>query len=369
MPAPAPARIAAPAPARPVPVPSVAPAPARVAAPPARVAAPPARVAARAPASVQRFGLGDAWSFFANQANNIPGFRMLTIVLGVNPLTMAPVDRSAANVLRAIVEFIPGGGLIVQALQNSGVFEKAGAWVSEQLATLKMTGAALRDAVNTFLGTLKFSDIVDPGGVWERAKRIFTEPIGRLIDFVISLAVGILKLIKDAIVRPLAKLAEGTRGWDLLIAVLGNNPITGDKVPQTAETLIGGFLKLIGQDDVWENMKKSNAIPRAWTWFQGTKAAVIAFVSQIPDLFVAAFKSLTVEDVVLVAGAFQKVASVFGGFLVKFSDWAGKALWDLLELIFDVVSPAALGYIKKTGAALKSILQNPLPFVSDSQCG
>jgi hypothetical protein len=332
---------------------------------PAAPPATPAPVAKRAPASVQRLGLSDAWAFFANQANNIPGFRMLTIVLGMNPLTMAPVERSAANVIRALVEFLPGGGIVVQALQNSGVFDKVGAWVTDKLSTLAMTGSALRDAVNTFLGTLSWKDIFDLGGVWDRAKRIFTEPIDRLIAFVKGLATDILKFIKDAILLPLAKLAQGTRGWDLLIAVLGKNPITGDAVPQTAEALIGGFLKLIGQDEVWDNMKKANAIPRAMAWFQGAKAAVVGFVSQIPDLFMAAFKALTVEDVVLVAGAFQKVAAVFGGFAVQFVDWAGKALWDLLELIFDVVSPGALGYIKKTGAALKSILKDPLPFVGN----
>ena len=329
------------------------------------VSAPAAHVGARAPKSVQRLGISDAWNYFADKANIIPGFRMLTIVLGVNPLNMAPVDRSAANVLRAIIEFIPGGGLIVQALNNSGVFDKVGAWVSDQLATLKMTGSALKDAVTNFLGTLSWSDIFDLGGVWERAKRIFTEPIDHLIAFAKDLVVGILKFIKDAILLPLAKLAEGTAGWPLLIAVLGKNPITGDPVPQTAENLIGGFLTLIHQDEIWANMKKSNAIPRAWAWFKGTMAAVVAFVSQIPDLFIAAFKSLTIEDVVLVVGAFQKVASVFGGFIGKFIDWAGTAIWNLLEIIFDVVSPGALTYIKKTGAALKSILKDPLPFVGN----
>src|SRR5262249_22950327 len=105
------------------------------------------------------------------------------------------------------------------------------------------------------------------------------------------------------------------------------------------------------------------AIPRAWAWFQGAMGALMAFVSQIPDLFVAAFKSLTIEDVVLVAGAFRKVASVFGSFLGKFIDWAGTAVWNLLEIIFDAVSPGALTYVKKTGAALKAILKDPLPFV------
>jgi DNA uptake protein ComE-like DNA-binding protein len=56
---------------------------------------------------------------------------------------------------------------------------------------------------------------------------------------------------------------------------------------------------------------------------------------------------------------------VFGGFLGKFISWAGGTIWNLLEIIFDVVSPGAFSYVKKTGAALKSILKNPLPFVGN----
>ena len=50
---------------------------------------------------------------------------------------------------------------------------------------------------------------------------------------------------------------------------------------------------------------------------------------------------------------------------MQFVTWAGKAVWNLLEIIFDVVSPGAFIYVKKTGAALKSILKNPLPFVGN----
>ena len=61
----------------------------------------------------------------------------------------------------------------------------------------------------------------------------------------------------------------------------------------------------------------------------------------------------------------MKVGKAFGGFVGRFVSWGGNALWNLLEIIFDVVSPGALAYIKKTGAALKSILKNPLPFVGN----
>ena len=60
-----------------------------------------------------------------------------------------------------------------------------------------------------------------------------------------------------------------------------------------------------------------------------------------------------------------KFAAVFGGFAGQFISWVGTAAWNLLEIIFSVVSPNAWSYIQRTGAALKSILQNPIPFVGN----
>ena len=70
-------------------------------------------------------------------AYNIPGFRLLTIVLGFNPVNMSSTDRSAANILRALVELLPGGHLITQALDNHGVFNKAAAGQAAALAKSK----------------------------------------------------------------------------------------------------------------------------------------------------------------------------------------------------------------------------------------
>lgn len=322
-------------------------------------------VSERSPTQVQRLGLSDALNFFARQANNIPGFRMFTIVLGVNPINMSSVDRSPANIMRAIVEFLPGGGLITQALDNHGVFDKVGNWVAQQIATLGMVGGTIKQAISAFLDSLSWSDIFDLGGVWERAKRIFTEPIDRIISFVRNLVTGIITFIKDAILMPIARLAQGTPSYELLCAVMGKDPITGQAVPQNADTLIGGFMKLIGQSDVWENMKKANAVARAFAWFKGALASLLGFVRQIPTLFLNAFKALEIMDIVLLPRAFAKLVGVFGNFVVSFVQWAGNAVWNLLEIVVDSVSPGAFGYIKRTGAALKSILKNPLPFIGN----
>ena len=308
----------------------------------------------------------DPLDWLAGKANIIPGFRMFTIVLGVNPINMSPVDRSAANILRALIEFLPGGGLITQALENSGVFEKAGAFVEQQIASLGMTGSAIKSAVTEFIARLSLKRILlEPGTVWEEAKSIFTEPIDRIISFAKGLVNGIIDLIKDAILKPIAKLAEGTEGYNLLKGILGKDPITGETVERSAETLLGPLLKMIGLGDVWQKMQDAKAIPRAWAWFQSTMSQLVGFVSQIPDLFIAAFKALTIEDIILVPKAFAKLVGVFGGFIGKFVSWGLDAMFKLLEIVFDVVSPGAFAYIKKTGAALKAILQNPLPFVGN----
>jgi len=313
----------------------------------------------------QRWGVSDILDKFADKANIIPGFRMFTIVLGVNPINMSSVPRTTANVLRAVLELIPFGGLISQALDNYGIFEKIGAWVDQQLSSLAMTGAAIKDAVMDFINGLKLSDIFNLDGVWERAKRIFTDPIDRIINFVKGLVSGIVDFIKEAILKPLAALAASTPGWDLLIAVLGKNPITGEAVPRTAETLIGGFMKLIGQEEIWENIKKANALARAWAWFQTALDGLMGFVNQIPGLFISALKSLEIVDIIVPPLALVKVAKVFSGFFVQFVTWAGNTIWDLLKIIFEVVAPGAMPYLKKVGGALKKIFKDPITFVGN----
>jgi hypothetical protein len=322
-------------------------------------------VGASEPEHVQRLGFGDLSDWLADKANLIPGYRMVTLVLGVNPVNMKPVERSAANILRAVVEFLPGGGLIVQALDRYGVFDKVGSWIEGQLASLGLSRARINAALTQFIDSLGLGDLLRPGAVWDRAKAIFIGPVDRILAFVKSLAGQVLEFIKDAVLRPLAELASKTDGWDLLCAVLGKNPITGEAVPRTAETLIGGFMKLIGQQEIWENIKKANAIGRAWAWFQSALEGLLGFVRQIPSLFLGALKSLGIEDLVLLPQAFAKVGRAFAGFIGRFFSWAGNTVWNLLEIVFSVVAPEVLVYLRKAASAFKTILANPIGFVGN----
>ena len=324
-------------------------------------------VTQRTPPRVQRLGIDDVLDYFADKANLIPGFRLLTVVLGVNPVNMAPVERSAANILRGLLELIPvTGALISQALENYGIFTKVGAWIEGQIRTLGMVGGALKAALGKFLdypeldGHLRSRAACGSGASASSPNRSTSSSPSANRSPATSSSSSARRSCCRSPNWPKARAATTCSR-----PCSAQDPVTGEPVPRTAETLIPGFLKLIGEEEVWENMKKANAIPRAWAWFQGALAGLMGFVRQIPTLFMQALNSLEIIDLVLPPKAFVKIANVFGSFVVEFIIWAGKALWTLLEIIFDVVSPGALLYIKKTGAALKSILKNPMPFVGN----
>lgn len=318
---------------------------------------------AQATPAVQRLGIQDALDKFAEWAYAIPGFRLLTLIIGFNPVNMRSVDRTPANILRGLIELMPGGSFITQALDNHGIINKAATWVESKLSQLGDIGSGLKKALDDFLDSLSWTDIFHLGDVWDRAKRIFSEPINRLIDFAVSTALELLKIVKDAILKPLAALAKGTRGYDLLCVLLGADPITNEPVPATAENLLGGFMKLIGQEEIWQNIQKGHAIARAFAWFRNALGGLMGMVRAIPTKIINTLTSLTFKDIITVAGAFGKIVGAFVGIATDFIRWGLSTIWDLLQIIFDVVKPGLMGYIRRTGAALKSILKNPIPFL------
>lgn len=322
-------------------------------------------VQATGPPAVQRLGIGDALDFFARAAEAIPGFRMFTLVLGRNPINLQAVDRSPGNLLRAVVEMMPGGVLITRTLDGYGIIDRVAGWVQQQINGLGLVAGSIRQAIDRFLDSLSWTDIFDLGGVWERARRIVSEPIDRITAFIGNLVTGVLQFIRDAVLRPLAGLVQGTRGWDLLCAVLGRNPITGDAVPRTAETLIGGFMRLIGREEIWQNLQRANAINRAFAWFQGALAGLLGFVSALPGLFMDTLRSLGIADLLTPVQTFGRIVRVFGDFAGRFVSWAGQQVMSLLEIIFDVVAPAVMPYIRRAAGAFRTIVADPVRFVGN----
>jgi hypothetical protein len=280
-------------------------------------------VASRVDPHVQRWpsweSVTDPRGYFAREAANIPGFTMLTVVLGFNPINNERVERNAGNILRGAINMMPGGAMVSDALNKYGIFEKVSAWAAQRFEELKHLGATLVQGIKNLIDTVlssptKIFDCIEQG----RALALGT--IDRVTAFAKSLFNDIVNFVKDAILKPIAAFAQTTRGYPLLRTIMGRDPITGEAVPQTAETLLGAFLTFIGEEELWNTMQQAKAVPRAYAWFNGAVAALHGF-DRVPPLFILTLESLQLADLLVIPSMFAKFANVFGGFAAEFVSW------------------------------------------------
>lgn len=123
-----------------------------------------------APVRVQRLGLDDVLDGLAELAANVPGFTLLTLIIGRNPINMRAVERTLVNLLRGFMGLVPGGEILFQVLERYGVVTRLGNWLSQQAENAGLSFAGIRDAFTRFTDGLGWRDIFSPGDVWRRAR-------------------------------------------------------------------------------------------------------------------------------------------------------------------------------------------------------
>ncbi len=162
---------------------------------PAVVLAPSAPGVARVPdETVRRFGLGDLWNAIthAGQAvvdevkhkvsetvRKLPGYTLLTILLGQDPFTGQKVARTPTSLAHAVLELAPGGADLFQKLEQHHVLSKAFDWFNAHLATLSRVVMAVPGRLKDVLTSLGMNVVDDV----KRVTRVFTGVLDQLVNF------------------------------------------------------------------------------------------------------------------------------------------------------------------------------------------
>jgi hypothetical protein len=128
----------------------------------------------------------------AGIARRVPGYELLAVALGRDPISGRPAERGREAVLRALIALVPGGAAVMANLQQSGALQRAGAWLSSAVPKLGLTWEAIGGLFARAFGALKASDVLNPGAAWARLGGIFEPPLTRLRAFA-SAALGKLR--------------------------------------------------------------------------------------------------------------------------------------------------------------------------------
>ncbi|HEX3048824.1 MAG TPA: hypothetical protein VHY08_29010 [Bacillota bacterium] len=146
---------------------------------------------------------------------NIPGYDVLTLIIGRDPITGQEVKRDGIAFVKAIVGLIPGGKAIFENLEKAGVISRAVAWFKEEFKKLDLSFNTIKSlfnqAVEAIFGKPKkdkgfFSKLgrglvnlgkalLSPVETFNKLKHIFMGPIGRILNFIGSAGMKLLEFV------------------------------------------------------------------------------------------------------------------------------------------------------------------------------
>jgi Domain of unknown function (DUF4157) len=321
---------------------------------------------------VQRLGLDTILNWVADHAANIPGFTMLTVLLGRNPINNRPVERSGINLVRGLMGLVPSGDLIFRTLQETGVVDRAFSWLNTQVQQLNITWDGIKVLFQQAWDAVSIWDGFE--GAFAKIRGIFSPTVQRVMNFASSIVGKVIGFIKEAILQPVGQFVkEKVPGYKLLTVILGKDPVTGEPVERNATNFIGGFLELIpGGKETFKNLQESGAIARATTWLEQQIKGLNLTWEGIKALFSQAWNVLAIADLTSPLKAFSKIQTIFSPPIQRLSSFAVAVGKKVLEFVFEGVlklagpfAGAIMGAVKQSGDVFAKIIQNPIGFAGN----
>ena len=202
--------------------------------------------------------------WLSEHAHDVPGYELLTVILGQDPFTGEAVERTARNLIRGFITLMPGGAATFDQLAEAGVIDQAAERIESEMSRL---GISLELITGIFVGiwdTLTLDDLLDPIGAFDRILALFGEPLARLVEFVgvvievvVTLVLALMNFPSDLLGRVIAGAVQAIDDiqrdpvaflLNMLEAVkLGFSSFFGDIVGHLTQGLVSWLFRGLGQ--------------------------------------------------------------------------------------------------------------------------
>jgi hypothetical protein len=139
------------------------------------------------PAGVQCKATGDSgWILrkVGKLLRNIPGYDILSLVIGRDPITGQAVKRDGFAFVKAIVGLIPGGKRILAGLEKANVISRVVSWFKAEFQKLNISFQTIRSLFSRAWKSLSALDLFNRSEAFAKIKKVFMAPVNRVRNFI-----------------------------------------------------------------------------------------------------------------------------------------------------------------------------------------
>ena len=283
---------------------------------------------------VQRDGGGFLSGAIAELVRTVPGYDMLTVVAGYDPIANRNVDRSPENLTRGVLGLVPFGTVVANKLIELGVVQGAFRLIDDGLRAHNLTLQRIQGEIDQAWTEI---DLTDPEGAIAIVRRHVSGLYADALGFVQGILDAIVQLIRDAAVGVAEKYLAGTPVWELTRKVLHHDPLRGTPVEATTVEILGDFLTLIGKQDALAQMRERGTLQKTADWLDARIAQFLGILGELSALFKAGWEAIQPPNIADLGSTLEKLAIQAKGLIVRIGTFASDVLTEVVKLIKDAL--------------------------------
>ena len=281
--------------------------------------------------------------FIKDNVRHVPGYTLLTVVAGYDPLNDVNVDRNAINLIKGFMGLVPFGTAIFDKLQEYGIIDRVFEWVNTRLSELGLSMDSLLKLVQDAWDESSITTFVDV--VTEK----FTEVVRRVTTFATSLVDQIITWIKEALIDVAEPLLADNKAYGLIKKIIKYDPLRGIEVTATTVEILEDFLLLIGKETELEQMREKGTLQETADWLDTQVVTFMSLLGELRTLITAAWDAIQPSNLANIADSLSTLAINANGFLERVWNFAVGVALKVLEL----VKKSLLGWLSTQASAVR----------------
>jgi hypothetical protein len=281
--------------------------------------------------------------FIKNNVRHIPGYTLLTVVAGYDPLNDVNVERNAINLIEGFMGLVPFGTAIFDKLQEYGIIDRVFNWVNGRLSELGLSLDSLLKLVQDAWDESSLSTFIDV------VTSKFNTVVARVRSFATSLVDQVITWIKEALIDVAEPLLAENKAYALIKKIIKYDPLRGVEVTATTVEILEDFLKLIGKETELEQMREKGVLQETADWMDTQVVTFMSLLGELGGLITDAWNAIQPSNLANIADNLSALATRAGSFLERVWNFATGVALKVLEL----VKKSLLGWLSSQASAVR----------------